>query len=81
FKSQLEPYRKKRIDVAESMAAPFYWLFNMRQSLSPYKVVWKEIAGRISGKRSIYGFCCFIKRCEWAYEANNSRPQTHVRPT
>ena len=42
------------------MASPFYWLF-MRQSLSPYKVVWKEIAGRISGKRSIYGSVVSLK--------------------
>ena len=32
------------------MSPPFYWIFNIKESLSPYKVVWKEIAGKISGK-------------------------------
>ncbi len=36
--------------MAQSIAPPFYYLFNIKQIFSPYKVVWKEIAGAISGK-------------------------------
>ncbi|MGC9086432.1 MAG: Eco57I restriction-modification methylase domain-containing protein [Thermoproteota archaeon] len=50
YKSKLEPYRKKPINRAEKEAPPFYWLFNVSPSLAKYKVVWKRIAGGITGK-------------------------------
>lgn len=50
YKSKLEPYRKKPLTQAEIEAPPFYWLFNAAPSLANYKVVWKAIAGGISGK-------------------------------
>ncbi|MEM2292063.1 MAG: N-6 DNA methylase [Nitrososphaerota archaeon] len=50
YKSKLEPYRKKEFEIAERTAPPFYWLFNVKPSLAPYKVVWKRIAGAITGK-------------------------------
>ena len=50
YKSQLKPYREKKFEIAEKIAPPFYWLFNVRASLAPYKVVWKAIAGAITGK-------------------------------
>ncbi|MEM4317987.1 MAG: N-6 DNA methylase [Candidatus Nitrosocaldus sp.] len=50
YKSKLEPYRKEKFEVAEKSAPPFYWLFNVKPSLAPYKVVWKRIAGAITGK-------------------------------
>jgi SAM-dependent methyltransferase len=50
YKSKLEPYRKKVLAEAEKKAPPFYWLFNVKPSMSPYKVAWKYIAGKISGK-------------------------------
>jgi hypothetical protein len=50
YKSKLEPYRKKPIDEVEREAPPFYWLFNVAPALAPYKVMWKYVAGKISGK-------------------------------
>lgn len=50
YKSKLETYRKKPLNKAEKEAPPFYWLFNASPSLSKYKVVWKRIAGGITGK-------------------------------
>jgi len=50
YKSKLKPYREKKFNVAEKIVPPFYWLFNVAPSLSPYKVVWKYVAGKISGK-------------------------------
>jgi len=50
YKSKLEPYRKKPFNKAEREVPPFYWLFNVSPSLSKYKVVWKRIAGGITGK-------------------------------
>jgi type II restriction/modification system DNA methylase subunit YeeA len=50
YKSKLAPYRKERFEKAEKIAPPFYWLFNVSPSLAPYKVIWKYIAGKISGK-------------------------------
>ncbi|MDI6903082.1 MAG: N-6 DNA methylase [Methanocellales archaeon] len=50
YKTKLKPYRKKPIDVAEKEAPPFYWLFNASPALAPYKVMWKYVAGKISGK-------------------------------
>lgn len=50
FKSKLEPYRKLPFNKAEKTSPPFYWLFNVKQTLAQYKVVWKYISGKISGK-------------------------------
>ncbi|MEM3907792.1 MAG: N-6 DNA methylase, partial [Nitrososphaerota archaeon] len=57
YKSKLEPYRKEKIDTAEKKAPPFYWVFNVKPSLAPYKVVWKNIAGAITGKAE---FSCAV---------------------
>jgi len=57
YKSKLEPYRKMSLKKAEKIAPPFYWVFNVRPSLKPYKVVWKNIAGEISGKAE---FSCAV---------------------
>ncbi len=53
YKSKLEPYREKKLEIAERSAPPFYWLFNVKPSLAPYKVVWKCIAGKNFGKSRI----------------------------
>lgn len=50
FKSKLAPYLQNPIDKVEKDSPPFYWLFNVKHSLSSYKVLWKYIAGKISGK-------------------------------
>jgi hypothetical protein len=50
YKTKLKPYRKSPLQVAEQKAPPFYWVFNAKPSLAPYKVVWKSIAGAITGK-------------------------------
>lgn len=50
YKSKLDPYRIKKLPEAESEAPPFYWLFNAEPSLARYKVIWKRIAGGITGK-------------------------------
>jgi type II restriction/modification system DNA methylase subunit YeeA len=50
YKSKLAPYREEKFEKAEKIAPPFYWLFNASPSLAPYKVVWKRIAGAITGK-------------------------------
>jgi len=50
YKSKLKPYREKDLKIAEKISPPFYWLFNIGPSLDFYKVVWKRIAGAITGK-------------------------------
>lgn len=50
YKSKLKPYRERSFEIAEKIAPPFYWLFNVKPSLAHYKVVWKRIAGAITGK-------------------------------
>jgi len=50
YKSKLKPYREKSKTIAEKEAPPFYWLFNAKPSLAPYKVMWKYVAGKVSGK-------------------------------
>jgi len=57
YKSKLEPYRRMPLERAEKIAPPFYWIFNVKPSLAPYKVVWKNIAGEISGKAE---FSCAV---------------------
>ncbi|MEM4913588.1 MAG: class I SAM-dependent DNA methyltransferase, partial [Desulfurococcaceae archaeon] len=57
YKSKLKPYRNEKFDTAEKKAPPFYWVFNVKPSLAPYKVVWKNIAGAITGKAE---FSCAV---------------------
>jgi type II restriction/modification system DNA methylase subunit YeeA len=58
YKTRLKPYRKSTLQVAEQKAPPFYWVFNAKPSLAPYKVVWKRIAGAITGKA--VSFACAV---------------------
>jgi type II restriction/modification system DNA methylase subunit YeeA len=58
YKSKLEPYRKMPLNKAEKIAPPFYWLFNIKPSLAPYKVVWKRMGGAITGKA--ISFACAV---------------------
>jgi hypothetical protein len=46
------------LERAEKLAPPFYWVFNASPSLAPYKVVWKRIAGAITGKA--VSFVCAV---------------------
>jgi methylase of polypeptide subunit release factors len=50
YNSKLKPYREMSISKAERKSPPFYWLFNVLPSFATYKVMWKHIAGKISGK-------------------------------
>ena len=50
YGTKLRPYRESPLKIAEKKAPPFYWVFNAKPSLAPYKVVWKRIAGAITGK-------------------------------
>ncbi len=50
YGTKLKPYRESPLHSAEKKAPPFYWVFNAKPSLAPYKVVWKRIAGAITGK-------------------------------
>jgi len=58
YKSKLKPYRKIPFQEAERVAPPFYWIFNAKHSLAPYKVVWQRIAGAITGKA--VSFACAV---------------------
>jgi len=58
YKTRLKPYRKSPLQVAEKNAPPFYWIFNAKPSLASYKVVWKTIAGAITGKA--VSFACAV---------------------
>jgi len=53
YKSKLEPYRKKKFEIAEKTCPPFYWLFNVKPSLAPYKVVWKGLPEQLPEKLSV----------------------------
>jgi hypothetical protein len=53
YKTKLRPYTISPIQVAEKNAPPFYYVFNVKPSLAPYKVVWKEITQR-------GGFACAV---------------------
>jgi type II restriction/modification system DNA methylase subunit YeeA len=53
YQTKLEPYRKKEIRIAEKLAPPFYWLFNVKPALALNKVVWKYISGNILGKAEL----------------------------
>jgi len=48
YKSQLKPWRKKPRKTAERIAPPFYMIFNASPSLSPFKVVWKEVSPELN---------------------------------
>ncbi|MEM4570036.1 MAG: class I SAM-dependent DNA methyltransferase, partial [Desulfurococcaceae archaeon] len=51
LRSKLEPYRKMPLEKAERITIPFYYVMNkVEAALFPYKVVWKRIAGAITGK-------------------------------
>ncbi|MGD0329111.1 MAG: hypothetical protein ABSB40_01540 [Nitrososphaeria archaeon] len=54
FKTKLVVYQGKSKEIEK---IPFYMLFNVGPSLSPYKIVWKHIAGSISG---IASFSCSV---------------------
>lgn len=43
---QAEPFKSK----IASGEVPFFWIFNAAPALSKWKVAWKEISGKISGK-------------------------------
>jgi type II restriction/modification system DNA methylase subunit YeeA len=58
YKSKLKPYKNLPLEKAEKLAPPFYWVFNASPSLAPYKVVWKRIAGAITGKA--VSFACAV---------------------
>jgi len=65
YKSKLKPYRNisnppklEELEKAEKLAPPFYWVFNVSPSLAPYKVVWKNITGAITGKAT--SFACAV---------------------
>jgi type I restriction-modification system DNA methylase subunit len=64
YKSKLKPYREKDFKVAEKIAPPFYWLFNVEPSLAPYKVAWKEVSARqqVGGLHT-----CVVKTCNDKY--------------
>lgn len=49
YKTQLKSW-KEASKRAESRSEPFYTLFNVSPTLSPYKVAWKPYSGHISGK-------------------------------
>ncbi|WP_338602788.1 N-6 DNA methylase [Sulfolobus tengchongensis] len=55
LKEELKPYREKGLERAEQITIPFYCVRNnVSASFAPYKVVWKYIAGAISGKASSF---------------------------
>jgi type II restriction/modification system DNA methylase subunit YeeA len=58
YKTKLNPYRESSLQIAEKKAPPFYWVFNAKPSLAPYKVLWKRIAGAITGKA--VNFACAV---------------------
>ncbi|MEM4647955.1 MAG: Eco57I restriction-modification methylase domain-containing protein [Candidatus Pacearchaeota archaeon] len=65
WKSKLKPYRETSRKRAEKIAPPFYMLFNVKPALTKYKVVWKNIAGKISGKAEFSA--CVITPVEDVY--------------
>lgn len=54
YKSKLSPYKKVEAHKAEQTSPPFFWVFNIEGSLSKFKVVWKRIAGGITGKATSF---------------------------
>lgn len=55
YKSQLAPYRDKSKSKQKSKVPPFYMLFNVEPAISKYKVIWKDISGKISAKGEFGG--------------------------
>jgi len=55
YKSQLAAYREKYKSKEKSKLPPFYMLFNVEPALSKYKVIWKDISGKISAKGEFGG--------------------------
>jgi type II restriction/modification system DNA methylase subunit YeeA len=53
YKTKLEPYKRLSLEKAEKIAPPFYWIFNVKPNLAPFKVVWKEITQK-------GGFACAV---------------------
>lgn len=49
YRSKLRPYRDRRLENIEGIP-PFYWIFNAEPAISTFKVAWREVSGRISGK-------------------------------
>jgi type II restriction/modification system DNA methylase subunit YeeA len=48
LKQKLAPYKKYPIEQAEKLTVPFYYVMNnVKASLAPYKVVWKEVSARM----------------------------------
>ena len=58
YKSKLKLYGEKSRQEAEKLAPPFYLIFNVKHHLAPYKVAWKEIAGKIAGKGMFSAAVC-----------------------
>jgi type II restriction/modification system DNA methylase subunit YeeA len=59
LKKKLEPYRKYPLEKAEKLTVPFYFVMNkVEASFESYKVVWKRIAGAITGKA--VSFACAV---------------------
>ncbi|MFP3191449.1 MAG: N-6 DNA methylase, partial [Thermoproteota archaeon] len=59
LKQKMAPYKKYPFDKAEKMTVPFYYVMNnVKASLAPYKVVWKNITGAITGKAA--SFACAV---------------------
>ena len=46
YKTQLKPYQQRGLQ-GEKLAPPFYYIFNVKPSFAPYKVVWKEVSARM----------------------------------
>jgi len=70
LKQKMAPYKKYPFDKAEKITVPFYYVMNnVKASLAPYKVVWSEMAGTISGKA--LSFACAV------VEPINGKPVVH----
>ena len=50
YSEQLLPWRKANAGNASRNAPPFYYIFNAAGSMAPFKVAWKYVSGKISGK-------------------------------
>lgn len=50
YSQQLVPWLKTNAASASRSAPPFYYIFNAAGSMAPYKVAWKYISGKVSGK-------------------------------
>jgi len=50
YTSKLKPWNELPFQQAQRIAMPFYCIFNAHKSWARYKVVWKHVSGKISGK-------------------------------